>query len=177
MGALILLAVSVSIDSLSTGMAYGMAGIRIPGVTKGIIAVIGGALTFAAVVAGNYLSQIIPAIWFRLFSSGILVGMGAKTLWSVCKNQAVKDYDQNGSKVLEPLEGILIGLTMAADSVSAGVAIAQSGNERYAFPFLAAAAGALFLSIGNYVRVNVRFLNAIGAVLLILLGVLRYFAS
>jgi putative Mn2+ efflux pump MntP len=174
MGAILLLAISVSIDSLSTGMAYGITGIRIPWGSKAIIALVLVVPTFAAVAMGDYLQQRIPTVWFHLLGGAVLIALGVKTAWSVYQNQAVKDYDQNGSKVLEPWESVLIGLTMALDSVSAGIGIA-AGNARYAFPVLAAAAGVLFLSIGNYVRVNVRFVNAFGAVLLIALGLFRCF--
>lgn len=59
MGAIILLALSVSLDSLSTGMAYAISGIRIPWTTKLMMAVLNGCLTFSAVLAGSYLGQII----------------------------------------------------------------------------------------------------------------------
>jgi hypothetical protein len=87
----------------------------------------------------------------------------------------VENYDQNDSKVLEPSESIMIGLAMALDSVSAGIGI-PAGDARYTFPVLAAAAGVFFLSAGNYVRVNVRIINAVGAVLLVSLGLLRIFS-
>ena len=113
MGAIILLAVSVSLDSLSTGMAYAISGIRIPWTTRMMMA------------------------------------------------------------VLEPWEGVLIGLTMAFDSMSAGIGIQDFGGARYAFPFLAAFAGVVFLTLGNYITINVRCINAIGGILLIGLGLFR----
>lgn len=173
MGAIILLALSVSLDSLSTGMAYAISGIRIPWTTKFMMAVLNGALTFAAVLAGSYLGRIVPERYFHLLGGGVLLVLGGRTLWDVWKNRMAKDYDQDGSKVLEPWEGVLIGLTMAFDSMSAGLGILDYGNVRFVFPFLTAFAGVAFLTVGNYIRINVRFINAVGGILLIGLGLFR----
>lgn len=175
MGAIVLLAVSVSLDSLSTGMAYAISGIRIPWSTKLMIAVLGGGLTFAAVVAGDYLGRMIPDLWFRLFGGAVLLALGIRTLWEVWKNQMTKDYDQDGSKVLEPWEGLLLSLTMAFDSMSAGLGIPECGGARFAFPVLSALAGVLFLSVGNYIRINVRCIQGLGGILLMGLGLFRCF--
>lgn len=173
MGAIILLAVSVSLDSLSTGMAYAISGIRIPWTTRMMMAVLNAGLTFAAVLAGNYLGRIVPDRYFHLFGGGVLLFLGGRALWGAWKNRAAKDYDQDGSKVLEPWEGVLIGLTMAFDSMSAGIGIQDFGGVRYAFPFLAAFGGVVFLTLGNYITINVRCINAIGGILLIGLGLFR----
>lgn len=173
MGAIILLALSVSLDSLSTGMAYAISGIRIPWTTKLMMAVLNGCLTFAAVLVGSYLGQIVPERYFQIFGGGVLLALGGRTLWCVWKKQAAKDYDQDGSKVLEPWEGLLIGLTMAFDSMSAGLGLPDFGSARYAFPLFTAFAGVAFLTIGNYIRINIRCINALGGFLLIGLGLFR----
>lgn len=175
MGAIILLAVSVSLDSLSTGMAYATSGIRIPWNTKLMIAVLNGALTLVAVVAGGYLGRVIPDVWFHLIGGGVLLVLGGRTLWDVWKNRTAKDYDQDGSKVLEPWEGLVIGLTMALDSMSAGFGIVECGVFRYSFPVLTSFASVIFLTIGNYFTINVRCVSGLGGFILIGLGLLRCF--
>ena len=52
MGLILLLAVSVSLDTLGIGMAYAVSGIRIPWNTRLLIALLNGILTFCAVAGG-----------------------------------------------------------------------------------------------------------------------------
>lgn len=177
MQTIILLAVCVSLDSLSTGMAYASSGIQIPRNTKITIAIINGLVTLIAVAAGGYMCCIIPDVSLRLAGGGILAGLGGRTLWDTWKNREAKSFDFDNSKVLDPKEGVLIGLSMAFDSMSAGISIAGSGALSFVFPVLTALAGTAFLSIGNFIKINMRRINCLGGIILILLGLLRCFCS
>lgn len=175
MGVIFLLAVSVSLDSLCTGMAYAASGIRIPWSTRFMTAGIGGVLTLAAVVAGDYAADWIPAFWFGMAGGCVLILPGSRMLLDAWKKREIPDYDRDGSHVLEPWEGVVISLSMALDSMSAGFGITECGFARYLFPVFTAGAGVCFLTVGNFCRINTRFIKAAGGSALICLGLFRFF--
>ena len=175
MGLVVLIAISVSLDTLGIGMAYAMSGIRIPWSTKLVIAVLNGVLTMAAVFLGEQLGTLIPDFWFRMTGSIILIFLGSRTLWNALGENRTADYDKDSSHILEPWEGLVLGFTLALDSVSAGLGIAGSGSAAYLFPLLTAFAGAGFLTIGEKLLCNLRRLNGVGGSILIILGLFRLF--
>lgn len=175
MGLVVLIAFSVSLDTLGIGMAYAMSGIRIPWSTKLVIAVLNGALTMAAVLLGEQLGALVSDFWFQIAGSVILIFLGSRTLWNALGENKTADYDKDASHILEPWEGVILGMTLALDSVSAGLGIAGCGNAAYLFPMLTAFAGVGFLTIGGRILCNLRRLNGIGGSILIILGLFRLF--
>lgn len=175
MGLVVLLAISVSLDTLGIGMAYAMSGIRIPWNTRLVIAVLNGVLTMGAVILGERLGTLIPDFWFRMAGSIILVILGGRTLWNALGENKTVDYDRDASHILEPWEGIVLGVTLTLDSVSAGLGITGCGKAVYLFPLLTAFAGAGFLTLGGRISCNLRRLNGIGGGILIILGLFRFF--
>ncbi|MCH5252195.1 MAG: manganese efflux pump [Lachnospiraceae bacterium] len=177
MGLIMLLAVSVSLDTLGIGMAYAVSGIRIPWSTRLIIAFMNGILTLFAVAAGERLVDFVPDELFRIGGAAILIFLGSRTLWNALGENKTADYDRDASHVLEPWEGMVLGLTLALDSISAGFGITGYGRTAYVFPFLTALAGGVFLTLGTRVFCNLRRINGIGGGILIILGFLRFFCS
>lgn len=174
MGLIVLLAISVSLDTLGIGMAYAMSGIRIPMSTKLVMAVINALLTTVAVWLGGQLSTVIPDFWFRFAGGSVLMVLGGRTLWNALGDNATADYDRDDSHILEPWEGVVLGLTLALDSVSAGLGIRGTGIVPFLFPVLASVSGVVFLTIGSRICYNLRRINGIGGGILIILGLLRF---
>lgn len=175
MGLILLLSVSVSLDTLGIGMSYAIEGIRIPWLTKVIVALTNMALTFLSVLLAQNMNGVIPDFWLRVGGGAVLVVLGLKTLWNALGENKTADYDKDYSHVLEPAEGCVLGLTMTLDSVSAGLGLGGLGAAAYFFPVLTACSGVLFLSLGAAVWCSTRRLNGAGGVILILLGLFRIF--
>lgn len=170
-----LLAVSVSLDTLSVGMAYSAAGIKIPGRTKGIIALINGALTLGAVLLGRTLRGYVPEIWFRFLGGVILVFLGGRTLWNSLGENKTPDCDTDHSHVLDPREGVILGLSLALDSVTAALGLGGEKMTGYLFSVFIVVMGCAFLTIGEKLVCSLRRLNGMGGVILIVLGLFRIF--
>lgn len=174
MGLIVLLAVSVSLDTLGIGMAYAISGIRVPFATRAVIGAVVGGLTLAAVAVGQTLGHRIPDMVIRFAGSAILMVLGSRMLWNALGENKTADYDRDHSHTLEPWEGVVLGVTMALDSVSAALGLAGYGVSAFAFPVLAAIASSLFFSLGSRFSGNLRKINGLGGVLLIFLGLLRF---
>lgn len=176
MGAMILLAVSVSFDSMGTGMAYAMRGVRIPWPTRFLTALSGGVLTLLAVTAGDWIKKWIPDLAFGLIGGSILLVLGIRAVIEVAGNAQEKDYDRDGSKVLEPCESAALCLSMAVDSVSAGLCLGGEGWQKFLFPLFTALSGMLFLSAGNVIRARSHLPGIFGGLILTALGLFRLLA-
>ena len=177
MGLICILALSVSLDSLSIGMAYAMKGVRIPWSTRVLIGVINITLTALAVYAGQQLEQWISIWWFGLIGGCILIGIGAKTLWNAIGEKRTKDYDRDLSCSIEPAEGIVLAASLALDSMCAALGIHSSGTMVYAFPVLTGTISVVLLSLGFHLCKKICRglwqLNGMAGCVLIVVGVLR----
>jgi putative Mn2+ efflux pump MntP len=174
MGMILLLALSVSLDTLGVGMAYAMKKVKIPWNTRLLITAGNIFCTGVAVHIGMRLGQWIPTRWFCFAGGSILVGIGLKTLWNALGENRTKDYDKNESHSLEPTESIMLALTLALDSMCAGLGIGNCGGTAYLFPILTGAASLLFLSIGTRICGNLRQFNGLAGCVLIILGLFRF---
>lgn len=171
----ILLALCVSFDTLGVAMAYRMAGIHIPNQTRCLIAFLNGALTFTSIWLGRLLCPQIPAVVFRSVSAAILIVLGIKTLWNALGENKTTDYDRDDSRIIDLCEGCTIGVVFAFDSISAVFGILNLGKEIYFFPFATALFCFVFLFVGGLHFYNLRKLNGISGLILIVFGVLRLF--
>ena len=175
MALILLLSVSVSLDTLGIGMSYAIEKIRIPWQTKIIVALTNMVLTFFTVLLARYLNDFMPDFWISLFGGCVLLALGGKTLWNALGENKTADYDRDDSHVLELAEGCALGVTMALDAVSAGLGLGNLGPVAYLFPIVTAFSGLLFLSLGAVLGGSTRRLNGAGGVILILLGLFRIF--
>ena len=171
MGLILLLALSVSLDVLGIGVAYAVSGIRIPWNTRLVISVINMFLTFGFILLGQNLGMMIPGIWFQIAGGGILLLLGARTLWNALGENKTADYDRDDSHTLDPYEGIMLAL----DGACAGLGICDMGAAAWLFPMLTGSASLAFLSMGARISCNLRRLNGVAGAVLIILGVVRFF--
>lgn len=176
MGGVILLAVSVSLDSVGTGMSYAIRGVRIPWNTRVIVALSGGFLTFLAVLIGSFFERWVPDVAFGVLGAVLLVFLGTRALADIIRKRPETDYDKDGSKVLEPAESVVLCLSMAADSVSTGFCLTSCEPLRMLFPVFCAVSGFVFLAIGNGLRLSSKIPGAFGGIVLIVLGLYRLFS-
>lgn len=175
MGGIILLAVSVSLDSIGTGMSYAIRGVRIPWSTRIFVALSGGFLTLLAVFAGSILGRWVPGVAFGILGAFLLVFLGTRALADIIRKRPETDYDKDGSKVLEPAESVVLCLSMAADSVSTGFCLTTYEPLRMLFPVFCAVSGFIFLAIGNGLRLSSKIPGIFGGIVLTVLGLYRLF--
>lgn len=171
----ILLALSVSLDTLGIGMAYAMAGIRIPNRTRILVALLNGVLTGMALFLGRKCLHRVPELWFQLVGGSILIVLGIKTLWNALGDNKAAQYDKDDSRSIDLREGCVLGLALALDSISAALGIAGLGAGTILFPFCTAFLCGFFLWVGERHSYNVRRLNGVSGAVLIILGLLRIF--
>lgn len=95
--AIVLLALSTSLDSLGVGIVYGLRKIRLPFASNLLIAVLTGLGTFAAMKAGEYVFTLLPRVWAGYISAGVMIAAG---VWIMFQSWA-KPSENNGKKTDE----------------------------------------------------------------------------
>ncbi|MGZ0084265.1 sporulation membrane protein YtaF [Caldibacillus thermoamylovorans] len=142
------LALSVSMDSLSVGISYGMRGIRFPFLSLTLISLTSGVVVFASMHIGEWLALLLPRQVERGLASVILIGLGGWAVYHVYRpkeerreglaedggsavagrlNGAVQvlkrpeqgDLDRSGT--ISQKEALLIGLALSTDAFGAGI--------------------------------------------------------
>lgn len=175
---ILLLALSLSIDALGMGMAYGMRGISLHAPAKLIISIQSALITGAALFMGSAISGILPAALAEKAGIIILIAMGviilaqgafkAAPLKSSKKNETVASFiikslgitiqiirtphlcDFDNSKKIDSREALYLGLALSLDSLGAGLGGGAAGLFVPALPFLAALCQIFFLTLGAY---------------------------
>lgn len=171
---LLIIALSVSLDGFGVGMLYAVRGIRIPNGSLLVIAGCSGALLFAAMLAGDWLSLRMTPHAASAAGAAILVAVG---LWSVIqffRSQGVRpeddrpdvpdrrtdagvvgilrspvaaDRDRSGN--ISASEAALLGIALSLDAVGAGVGAALIGYRAVVTAISIAAASGLFVRLGT----------------------------
>lgn len=102
--AIVLLALSTSLDSLGVGIVYGLRKIRLPFASNLLIAVLSGLGTFTAMKAGEYVFTLLPGMWAGYISSGVMIAAG---VWIMFQSWA-KPGENNGKKESNPEKVYLV---------------------------------------------------------------------
>lgn len=174
----LLIAIAISIDSLSVGIAYGVKKIKVPFLSLIILDILSVTLLGLGFFAGNILIRLIPEIWTLVISSGILITMGIYLLTQGWINykfppeniisptqiavisieslgiaiNVLRDpsrVDLDISGTIDTKEAVLLGIALAIDSLAVGVAVALSSIYIIIFTlFLVGAINLIFLLTG-----------------------------
>lgn len=174
---ILLLGLSVSIDSWAVGAAYSADDIRIPWLTKGIVAVISALTSLTAVLLGNGLGRYINTTYIQMAGGVVLILIGVKSLWGVCTHQEEKNYDTDSSKIIEPFEGVILGGVLAADSFSAGLSLCAMGEMGYVFPAVVGVLTWLFLLLADKKIKRIGAFDYLAGAALVLLGGIQVFVQ
>lgn len=170
---IILLGLSVSIDSWAIGAAYNADDIRIPWLTKFIVAVISAVTSMAAVLLGNGLGRYINVAYIQMTGGLVLFLIGVKSLWGVYTHREEKNYDTDASKIIEPLEGVILGGVLASDSFSGGLSLCAMGNTAYAFPVVVGVLTYVFLLLADKKVACIGVFDYFAGAALAVLGVIQ----
>lgn len=170
---IILLGLSGSLDSWALGAAYQASGIRIPWLTKTVVALISAVTSLVAVLLGDGLGYFIDPFYIQVAGGCVLVIIGAKSLWSVLAGRKGRNYDTDASKTIEPLEGVILGAVLASDSFCGGLGLCSMGATAYAFPPVAGALTFLFLALADRKIKYGKFCDYIAGGVLIAIGIVQ----
>jgi len=150
---IIMLALAMNMDCFAAGLAYSMAGIRLP-VSSRLLMTAAMAATFAlAMCLGGGLAELLPAAFSKYAAAFLLILLGLVLLWQarVGKNREAEavvkkdpliwqirlpffgvmiqvlrnpqEGDKNADKTISAWEAIPLGLALAVDSCGVGLAI------------------------------------------------------
>ncbi len=171
----LLIALAVSLDSFSIGLAYGIKSVKIPKYSLLIINILCVGVFSASLLMGNLLAHLIPCIVAKIISAIILISLG---LWMLIETvlgtieskrqekillkeirikplgiiidilKEPSSADINVSGRIDKNEAIFLGIALSLDSLGVGIG-ASLGNIHiiYAVGFLAGF-NLLFLILG-----------------------------
>jgi len=156
-----MVALSSSIDAFGIGTSYGIRKIKITGYALIIISAIAFIFSYASILFGNVLLNILPVKVAKLIGILILIFMG---VWIILqgnkKDEKVKEYksrtifsllikslgitieiirtpekcDMDKSNKIEIMEAFYLGIAMSVDSIGAGIGSAVLGVDNILLP-------------------------------------------
>lgn len=177
MVSVLLIALSLSIDALGVGFAYGLRGIRVPLSSKALMTLLSMLCALAAACFGKCLYAFLPPAAGEWVSVAILTCMGGYMLWSawremrprrggsrqrrqyalilasfkltvtIIRRPAAGDMDH--SKQIDLKEAIYLGLALSLDSLGAGIGYSMTSSSALLFPLLIGLFQFLFVSVGT----------------------------
>lgn len=140
----IILALSVSLDSLGIGVTYGVKNAKILFPAKCLLFVMSICFTSASFFMGNFINSLFSETITAFISSIILVLMGIIVITDPIP------FDFNHSNGIDLKEAFFLGLALSLDSICVGVTSSIGGFYNFTFPILASSFQLIFLSVGNY---------------------------
>lgn len=176
----LILAISSSIDSLGIGITYGLKKTKLYKIDKLILFAVSIILTLISGLIGNYLKNILSTNICEFIGSSILICMGIFII--IQTNEKELSFDLDNSNDISYKEALLLGLALSIDSLCIGIGAGTIGINIYVFSILTAILQYLFLSLGNFLGINLinfKFIpqsvwTKISGILLILIGLFKF---
>lgn len=185
----ILLAFSLSMDALGIGLSYGLRGIKIPWLSRMVIAALSVLITWLALRAGTALLAVIPQAAGKFIGAGMLFALGGFIIFHAFKEKKAKNKkscgtvfdryikplgvtvkiirdpllcDFDASSEIEFAEAFYLGAALSVDSFGAGISSAVSGLSACSIPITAGAFQLCMLSIGYIIgkRLNAKGIDS-----------------
>lgn len=176
----ILLALSVSIDSLGIGIPYGLKKTKITIISNIILFAISFCITCGSIFLGHYISALFSPTASTILGSSFLIILGVYNIYKTINNP-ITDYDIDHSNNIDAKEAIFLGLALSIDSACVGIGSGIIGINDIVLPFFVASFQLIFLNCGNlvansiakYVNVSEYALSISSSIILILVGIFR----
>ena len=176
----ILLALSVSIDSLGIGITYGIKNTKIAKISNFILFAISFCTTCGSIFLGHYIAVILSPTFATFLGSSFLIILGIYNIYKSINNPPI-NFDTDHSNDIDKKEAILLGLALSIDSFCVGIGCGIIGIDDLLFPILVASFQLLFLNCGNFVakkiiqRIDIseNILSIFAGIILIFVGILR----
>lgn len=169
-----LLAICVSIDSLSIGVTYGLKNTKISFGAKCILFCISIIVTTFSVFLGSSICKFFPSYVSCAIGSILLCLMGVWIIvQAITKNkdghsgvtvQIIRDpsySDFNNSNQIEAKEALYLGIALSLDSIGIGIGSSIMGLNTFLFPILVASFQLFFLSLGGYLGKKIKDISNI----------------
>lgn len=185
-----LLAICVSIDSLSIGLTYGLKNTKISFGAKCILFCISIIITTIAVFLGSSICKVFPSYVSCAIGSILLCLMGLWIIVQAITNSSPKGItvqiirdpissDFDNSNQIEAKEALYLGIALSLDSIGIGIGSSIMGLNSFLFPILVAFFQLFFLSSGSYLGKKIKNLSnipeniwgIISGILLIFIGI------
>lgn len=186
----IILAFCVSIDSLGTGITYGLKNTKISVSAKIILIAFSFIISFFALFFGNSISYIFSEFFCRLLGSLILCFIG---LWIICgefrKNNIDKNYNLQGTTIhefffkflgitikiirnpkysdldnsnnIDAKEALFLAIALSLDSVGVCIGGSIMGIFSVWFPIFVSFFQFVFLTVGSFLGKKIKNINII----------------
>ncbi|YAR62957.1 sporulation membrane protein YtaF [Bacillus cytotoxicus] len=172
---LILLAFTLSLDSCSVGLTYGLRNVRIPLRSIIIIGICSATVMLVSMGIGNMIAKVFSPMIATRIGGFVLVGIGAWVLYQffrgdkkeeikqeekvwkleiaslglviqILRKPTVADFDRSGT--ISAGEALLLGIALSVDSFGAGIGASLLGYAPVMMAMLVAVMSSLFLFIG-----------------------------
>lgn len=171
----ILLAFSVSIDSLGIGITYGIRNAKIKFLSRCILFVMSIFFTYCSFAIGDFINSILSELVTKIISSGILILIGILIIADPIP------FDLNHSRAIDIKEALLLGTVLSLDSVCVGIGSSIGGYSSVFFPLLVATFQLVFMSIGMFVGKKIirntnipdKIWNLISGGIIIIFGIIK----
>lgn len=195
---IIILALSVSIDSFGIGITYGIRNTSINNSAKIILLITSFVFACVSIIFGNFFFAFFPNSIINIISCLLLIFMGIFIIYETYHNfsktyenktiditmQIIKNpinSDLNNSNIIEKNEAIYLALALSLDSICVGISSSSFGLSALIFPILVPIFQLLFINIGIFLgkkiiisnSVSLKFWNFLSGILLIFIGFLR----
>lgn len=172
----VLLAFSVSIDSLGIGITYGIRNAKIKFVSRCILFIMSVFFTYCSFAMGNLINSILSEVVTKIISSGILVIIGILIIADPIP------FDLDHSKAIDIKEALLLGTALSLDSVCVGIGSSIGGYSASYFPLLVALFQLIFMSIGMFIGKKIiknfdipdKIWNLISGGIIIVFGIIKF---
>lgn len=175
----LILAISSSIDSIGIGITYGLKKTILTKQDKFILFFISVIVTLISGLIGNILKNLLPENFFNYIGSIILISIGLFIIFET--NNKEYSFDFDNSNDIDYKEAFFLGMALSLDSLCIGIGAVSLGINIFIFSILVAVLQFLFLSIGNFLGINLSNFKFIpqsvwtktSGVTLILIGALK----
>lgn len=175
----ILLAICVSIDSLSIGLTYGFKNTKITFISKFILFIIALLVTSLSTFIGTSINSIFSANISKIIGSVLLCFMGIWIILQSVTNQkerVKKEYhffikflgitvqiirnpissDLDNSNQIDGKEALYLGIALSLDSIGIGIGSSIFGLNSFLFPILVAIFQLCFIFFGSYLGKKIK---------------------
>ncbi len=197
---IIVLALSVSIDSFGIGITYGIRNTSINNSAKIILLITSFVFACISIIFGNLIFAFFPNSIINIISCLLLIFMGIFIIYETYHKfskkyenktiditmQIIKNpinSDLNNSNIIEKNEAIYLALALSLDSICVGISSSTFGLPSLFFPILVPIFQLLFINAGIFLgkkiiisnSISLKFWNFLSGILLIFIGITRIF--
>ncbi|CAM4207331.1 membrane protein [Bacillus manliponensis] len=172
---IILLAFTLSLDSCSVGLTYGLRNVRIPLKSIVVIGICSAMIMLISMGIGHMISQVFSPVFATRIGGVVLVGIGVWVLYQffqgdkkevpkhkekvwnfeiaslglviqILRKPTVADFDKSGT--ISGMEAFMLGMALSLDSFGAGIGASLLGFSPIVMAGLVAVMSTLFLFVG-----------------------------